>query len=424
MSNSLLEDLEWRGLIAQSTDRKELESALAKPISLYLGVDPTAPSMHLGNLVVFLVLKRFQLAGHRPIALVGGATGLVGDPSGKNDERTLNEEKLVADWVSKIRKQVEKILDFNDKDTSAKLVNNLDWTKTVSALELLRDIGKHFSVNQMLAKDSVATRLSTTGISYTEFSYQVLQAFDYLELYRRDQCKLQIGGSDQWGNIVAGLDLIRKVEGGSAHALTVPLLAKSDGSKFGKTASGAIWLEESMTSAYEFFQFWLNSDDADMPKLLKVFSMKSRAEIEQLIEKVKTNPGAREAHRELAREMTTLIHGAGMAKSAEEAAKALFGQGEIGDLDLKTLESALSQLPKTKVKKGDPFPTWVDLLAATGVVDSKSAARRIVKEGGGYLNNKKVESEDFTPSKADLLHGRYLLLRKGKRDLAAVEVES
>ena len=423
MSNPLLDDLEWRGLIAQSTDRKELESALAKPISLYLGVDPTAPSMHLGNLVVFLVLKRFQLAGHRPIALVGGATGLVGDPSGKNDERTLNEEKLVAEWVAKIRKQVEKILDFKDKDTSAKLVNNLDWTKSVSALELLRDIGKHFSVNQMLAKDSVATRLSSTGISYTEFSYQVLQAFDYLELYRRDQCKLQIGGSDQWGNIVAGLDLIRKVEGGSAHALTVPLLAKSDGSKFGKTASGAIWLEESMTSAYEFFQFWLNSDDADMPKLLKVFSMKSRAEIEELIEKVKTNPGAREAHRELAREMTTLIHGGAMAKSVEEAAKALFGQGEIGDLDLKTLDSALSQLPKTIIKKGDPYPTWVDLLAATGVVESKSAARRIVKEGGGYMNNKKVESEDFTPSKTDLLHGKYLLLRKGKRDLAAVEVE-
>ena len=423
MSNALLDDLEWRGLIAQSTDRKELESALAKPISLYLGVDPTVPSMHVGNLVVCLVLKRFQLAGHRPIALVGGATGLVGDPSGKNDERTLNEEKLVAEWVSKIRKQVEKILDFKDKDTSAKLVNNLDWTKAVSALELLRDIGKHFSVNQMLAKDSVATRLSSTGISYTEFSYQVLQAYDYLELYRRDQCKLQIGGSDQWGNIVAGLDLIRKIEGGSAHALTVPLLAKSDGSKFGKTASGAIWLDESMTSAYEFFQFWLNSDDADMPKFLKVFSMKSRAEIEELIEKVKTNPGAREAHRELAKEMTTLIHGGAMAKSVEEAAKALFGQGEIGDLDLKTLDSALSQLPKTTIKKGDPYPTWVDLLAATGVVESKSAARRIVKEGGGYLNNKKVESEDFTPSKADLLHGKYLLLRKGKRDLAAVEVE-
>ena len=423
MSNALLEDLEWRGLIAQSTDRKELETALTKPISLYLGVDPTAPSMHLGNLVVFLVLKRFQLAGHRPIALVGGATGLVGDPSGKNDERTLNEEKIVAEWVSKMRKQVEKILDFKDKEVSAKLVNNLDWTKSISALELLRDIGKHFSVNQMLAKDSVATRLSSSGISYTEFSYQVLQAYDYLELYRRDQCKLQIGGSDQWGNIVAGLDLIRKVDGGSAHALTVPLLAKSDGSKFGKTASGAIWLDESMTSAYEFFQFWLNSDDADMPKLLKVFSMKSKAEIEELIEKVKTNPGAREAHRELAREMTAMIHGQVMAKSVEEAAKALFGQAEIGDLDLKTLDSALSQLPKTTIKKGDPYPTWVDLLAATGVVESKSAARRIVKEGGGYLNNKKVESEDFTPSKADLLHGRYLLLRKGKRDLAAVEVE-
>ena len=423
MSNALLEDLEWRGLIAQTTDRKELESALTKPISLYLGVDPTAPSMHLGNLVVFLVLKRFQLAGHRPIALVGGATGLVGDPSGKNDERTLNEEKIVAEWVSKMRKQVEKILDFKDKEVSAKLVNNLDWTKSISALELLRDIGKHFSVNQMLAKDSVATRLSSSGISYTEFSYQVLQAYDYLELYRRDQCKLQIGGSDQWGNIVAGLDLIRKVDGGSAHALTVPLLAKSDGSKFGKTASGAIWLDESMTSAYEFFQFWLNSDDADMPKLLKVFSMKSKAEIEELIEKVKTNPGAREAHRELAREMTAMIHGQVMAKSVEEAAKALFGQAEIGDLDLKTLDSALSQLPKTTIKKGDPYPTWVDLLAATGVVESKSAARRIVKEGGGYLNNKKVESEDFTPSKADLLHGKYLLLRKGKRDLAAVEVE-
>ena len=418
----MLEDLEWRGLIAQSTDRKELEQALSKPISLYLGVDPTAPSMHLGNLVVFLVLRRFQLAGHRPIPLVGGATGLVGDPSGKNDERTLNEEKLVADWVAKIKKQVEKIIDFSDKKTGAVMVNNLDWTKPVSALDFLRDIGKHFSVNQMLAKDSVANRLATAGISYTEFSYQVLQAFDYLELYRRNDCKLQIGGSDQWGNIVAGLDLIRKVEGGAAHALTIPLLAKSDGTKFGKTASGAIWLDSTMTSAYEFFQFWLNSDDADMPKLLKVFSMKDRKEIERLIETVNTNPGAREAHRELAREMTTLIHGADMAKKVEEAAKALFGQGEISELDLATLDSALSQLPKTQVKKGDPFPTWVDLLAATGVVDSKSAARRIVKEGGAYLNNKKVESEDFTPLKSDLLHGKYLLLRKGKRDLAAVEV--
>ena len=422
MSNPLLEDLEWRGLIAQSTDRKELEQALAKPMSLYLGFDPTAPSLHVGNLVVLLVLRRFQLAGHRPIPLVGGATGLVGDPSGRSEERSLNDEQVVAEWVSKIKKQLEKIIDFSDKKTGAVMANNLDWTKPVSALEFLRDIGKHFSVNQMLAKDSVANRLATAGISYTEFSYQVLQAFDFLELYRRHECKLQIGGSDQWGNIVAGLDLIRKVEGGAAHALTVPLLAKADGSKFGKTAGGSIWLDPQMTSAYEFFQYWLNSDDADMPKLLKVFSMKSRAEVERLIETVKTNPGAREAHRELARELTTMIHGEQMAQKVELAAKALFGHSDISELDLATLDSALAQLPRTQIAKGQPLPTWVDLLAATGVVDSKSAARRIVKEGGAYLNNQKVESEDFTPSQADLLHGKYLLLRKGKRDLAAVEM--
>ena len=422
MSNPLLEDLQWRGLIAQSTDRKELEQALAKPMSLYLGFDPTAPSLHVGNLVVLLVLRRFQLAGHRPIPLVGGATGLVGDPSGRSEERSLNDEQVVAEWVSKIKKQLEKIIDFSDKKTGAVMANNLDWTKPVSALEFLRDIGKHFSVNQMLAKDSVANRLATAGISYTEFSYQVLQAFDFLELYRRYECKLQIGGSDQWGNIVAGLDLIRKVEGGAAHALTVPLLAKADGSKFGKTAGGSIWLDPQMTSAYEFFQYWLNSDDADMPKLLKVFSMKSRTEIERLIETVKTNPGAREAHRELARELTTMIHGEQMAQKVELAAKALFGHSDISELDLATLDSALAQLPRTQIVKGQPLPTWVDLLAATGVVDSKSAARRIVKEGGAYLNNQKVESEDFAPSKGDLLHGRYLLLRKGKRDLAAVEV--
>ena len=422
MSNPLLEDLEWRGLIAQSTDRKEIEQALAKPMSLYLGFDPTAPSLHVGNLVVLLVLRRFQLAGHRPIPLVGGATGLVGDPSGRSEERSLNDEQVVAEWVSKIKKQLERIIDFSDKKTGAVMANNLDWTKPVSALEFLRDIGKHFSVNQMLAKDSVANRLATAGISYTEFSYQVLQAFDFLELYRRHECKLQIGGSDQWGNIVAGLDLIRKVEGGAAHALTVPLLAKADGSKFGKTAGGSIWLDPQMTSAYEFFQYWLNSDDADMPKLLKVFSMKSRAEIERLIETVKTNPGAREAHRELARELTTMIHGEQMTQKVELAAKALFGHSDISELDLATLDSALAQLPRTQIAKGQPLPTWVDLLAATGVVDSKSAARRIVKEGGAYLNNQKVESEDFAPSKADLLHGKYLLLRKGKRDLAAVEV--
>ena len=419
-SQELLADLQWRGLIAQTTDLKSLTEAMSKPITLYLGVDPTAPSMHLGNLVVCLVLKRFQLAGHKPIPLVGGATGLVGDPSGRNEERSLNDEAIVADWVARIRRQLEMIIDFKDKSTGAVLVNNLDWTKPVSALEFLRDIGKHFSVNQMLSKDSVASRLESGGISYTEFSYQVLQAFDYLELFRRNNCTLQIGGSDQWGNIVAGLDLIRKVEGGSAHALTVPLLTKSDGSKFGKTASGAIWLDPEMTSPYEFFQFWLNCDDADIPKLLKVFSMKKHSEIDALIEQLQQDPGARLAHRELAREMTTLIHGKSACDMAEAAAKALFGQGDILELDLATLDSALSQLPRVEIGKNQEIPAWVDLLAACGVVDSKSAARRIVKEGGAYLNNEKVVSEDFTPQKSDFLHGKYLLLRKGKRDLAAV----
>jgi tyrosyl-tRNA synthetase len=416
----LLADLQWRGLIAQTTDLRALEEAMAKPITLYLGIDPTAPSMHVGNLVVCSVLRRFQLAGHKPIPLVGGATGLVGDPSGRNEERSLNDESIVADWVSRIRKQLEMIIDFDDKKSGAVLANNLEWTKPVSALEFLRDIGKHFSVNQMLARDSVASRLDAGGISYTEFSYQVLQAFDYLELFRRNNCTLQIGGSDQWGNIVAGLDLIRKVEGGTAHALTIPLLTKSDGSKFGKTASGAIWLDPQMTSPYEFFQFWLNCDDADIPKLLKIFSMKEHSEIEALIDLVQKDPGARAAHRELAREMTTLIHGKKACDMAESAARALFGQSDISELDLATLDAALSQLPRVEIARNEDIPAWVDLLVACGVVDSKSAARRIVKEGGAYLNNEKVVSEDFTPKKSDFLHGKYLLLRKGKRDLAAV----
>jgi len=347
---NLLEDLRWRGLLSQSTDEAALQEALKKPITLYIGFDPTAPSLHVGNLVVLLVLRRFQLAGHNPIALVGGATGLVGDPSGRNEERTLNSGDTVAEWVTKIRTQVSSFLDFDKGPNKAQVVNNLDWTSPLSAIEFLRDIGKHFSVNQMLAKDSVSSRLEAGGISYTEFSYQVLQSLDFLELYRRYQCTLQLGGSDQWGNIVAGLDLIRRVEGGSGHALTIPLLTKTDGSKFGKTASGSIWLD------------------------------------------------------------------------AEEAAKALFGQGDLATLDEPTLSGALSELPRVTVKSGEEIPSWVDLLAATGVVDSKSAARRIVKEGGAYLNNAKVESEDFRLQKTDFLCGKYALLRKGKRDLAAVEL--
>ena len=422
MSKALLDDLTWRGSIAQSTDRAELEKYLSNPgASLYLGFDPTAPSLHIGNLVALTLLRRFQLAGYKPIALVGGATGLVGDPSGRSAERSLNEADLVADWVDRIRKQLEGFLDFTGKN-AAIMANNLDWTAPVSAIEFLRDIGKHFSVNQMLAKDSVASRLESGGISYTEFSYQVMQAFDYLELFRRHNCALQIGGSDQWGNIVAGVDLIRRVEAKSAHALTIPLLAKADGTKFGKTAEGAIWLDPTMTSAYALFQFFLNSDDRDVEQLLKTFSFKSRSELEALFESLKTNPGAREAHRELAREVTTLLHGADQAQKVEAAAKALFGQGEIRDLDIETLKSALAELPKTRIKKGEEIPSWVDLVTSSGVVESKSAARRVIKEGGAYLNNEKITGEDFTPKSSDLLHGQFLLLRKGKRDLVAVEI--
>lgn len=420
MTRQLLADLDWRGSIAQTTDRSELEKFLESgKESVYLGIDPTAPSIHLGNLVAIVVLRRFQLAGHKPIALVGGATGLVGDPSGRNSERTLNEESVVANWVERIRGQLEGLLDFSGKN-AATMANNLDWTAPVSALAFLRDIGKHFSVNQMLAKESVSARLEAGGISYTEFSYQVLQAFDYLELNRRNNCGLQIGGSDQWGNIVAGVDLIRRVSGKSAHALTIPLMTKADGEKFGKTATGAIWLDPKMTSPYAFFQFFLNSDDRDVEKLIKAFSFKGSEELESLFDSLRSNPGAREAHRELAREVTTLVHGENECRKAENAAKALFGQSEIGDLDLATLESAIQELPKTEIVKSSPLPTWVDLITATGVIESKSAARRIIKEGGAYLNNKKVASEDFAPSAEDLLHGRYLLLRKGKRELAAV----
>lgn len=422
MTSALIADLEWRGLLAQSTDRQALLKDLdAGPISFYIGFDPTAPSLHVGNLVVLLVMRRFQLAGHKPLPLVGGATGLVGDPSGRNEERSLNSDEVVAEWVSRIRKQLELFLTFEGA-TAAKLVNNLDWTKDVTAIEFLRDIGKHFSVNQMLTKDSVASRLEAGGISYTEFSYQVLQSFDYLELYRRYNCILQLGGSDQWGNITAGLDLIRRVESGSAHALTIPLLQKADGTKFGKTAGGSVWLDPEMTSPYAFYQYWFGTDDADVERFLKTFSFKSREELELLFVELRENPGARVAHRALAEELTTLVHGEVECANAQAAAKALFGQGEISALDPKTLASALSQLPRTTITKGDAFPTWVDLLAATGVVDSKSAARRIVKEGGAYLNNVKISGEDFAPSERDLIHGRFLLLRKGKRELAAVEI--
>ena len=421
-SMNLIEELKWRGLLAQSTDEVILNTALSAPITLYAGFDPTAASLHVGHLVILTVLRRFQLAGHHPIALVGGATGLVGDPSGRNEERSLNNEEVVEQWVEHIHGQVSQYLDFVAPSNPARVVNNLDWTGSLSAIDFLRDIGKHFSVNQMLAKESVSARLESGGISYTEFSYQVLQSLDFLELFRRFNCILQVGGSDQWGNIVTGLDLIRRVESGSAHALTVPLLMKSDGTKFGKTAGGSVWLDPTMTSPYAFYQYWLATEDRDVINFLKVFSFRSHNEISILEQAHTENPGARTAHRALASELTTLVHGAENFQRVEAASRALFGQGDLSELDEATLESALAELPRASVSTLTDIPTWVDLVASAGVVDSKSAARRVVKEGGAYLNNAKITGEDFAPAQTDFFFGRFAVLRKGKRELVAVEV--
>ena len=416
----LVEDLRWRDSIAQSTDIEALTTEMEKgPISLYLGFDPTAPSLHIGNLVALVVLKRFQLAGHRPIPLVGGATGLVGDPSGRNQERTLNEVEVVAAWVERIKAQLSGFLDFEGGSNKAVMANNLDWTAQLSAIHFLRDVGKHFSVNQMLARDSVASRLESGGISYTEFSYQVMQAYDFLELYRRLGCTLQIGGSDQWGNIVAGVDLIRRVEGKAVHALTIPLLTKADGSKFGKTAGGSIWLDPEMTSPYAFYQFFLNSDDRDVITLLKTFSFKSHDELSALFGEHQANPGARSAHRALAHEVTSYIHGEETARKVEEASRALFGQSEIRELDRETLLSAIAELPHVEIAAGEEL-SLIDAITGASLVDSKSAARRIIKEGGAYLNNIKVSDEALVIKASDLLHGAVALIRKGKRDLMAV----
>jgi tyrosyl-tRNA synthetase len=419
----ILDDLAWRDLIAQSTDLDELRAALAAgPVTLYCGFDPTAPSLHLGNLIQILTIRRFQQAGHRPIGLVGGATGLIGDPGGKSAERVLNPMEVVEGWVDGIRAQVSKFLDFSDGPTGALMVSNLDWTGPMSVIEFLRDIGKHFPVNKMLARDTVRSRLETTGISYTEFSYVLLQSMDFLELYRRHGCTLQTGGSDQWGNLTAGVDLIRRVEGGSAHALTTPLMTKADGSKFGKTAGGeTYWLDPELTSPYAFFQFFLNADDRDIENFLKVFSFRSRAEIEELVKEGAERPAARVAQRALAVELTTLVHGADECAAVIAASQALFGQGALEDLDERTLASALSELPMLRVPAGE-LPSVVDLLAASGLCSSKSDARRAIGQGGAYVNNVKVTGEDAVPDAGDLLHGRFLVLRRGKRNLGGVEV--
>ena len=420
----ILDDLRWRGLLAQSTDEAELIKSFDEGrVTAYIGFDPTAPSLHVGNLVALLVLRRLQLAGHRPIGLVGGSTGLVGDPSGRSSERTLNETELVEEWVAKIRRQVERFLDFSDIPNAAIIANNFDWTKDVPVLSFLRDVGKYFSVNQMISKDSVSSRMESGGISYTEFSYQILQAFDYLELFRLYGCTLQMGGSDQWGNITAGLDLIRKVEQVSAHALTVPLLTKSDGTKFGKTASGSVWLDADLTSPYAFYQYWISTDDRDVISFLKIFTFLSRTEIQEIEESHVQAPERRIAQTRLARDLTTLVHGEDACNHVEAASQALFGRGDLSSLDIATLASALSQVPQTNVEGNAPWGSLADLMAATGIVESKSAARRAIKEGGAYLNNAKIQDENFEPGRDDLIHGMFLVLRRGKREIGAVFVK-
>lgn len=415
----IVDELRWRGLIAVSTDEDALRKAFADgPVTIYCGFDPTAPSLHLGNLVQILTVRRLQQAGNRPLALVGGATGLIGDPK-PTAERTLNDTDTVASWVERIRGQIEPFLSFEGPN-AATMVNNLDWTSGMSAITLLRDVGKYFRVNNMIAKEAVSRRLnSDAGISYTEFSYQVLQGMDYLELYRRYGCTLQTGGSDQWGNITAGTDLIRKAEGATVHALATPLITKADGTKFGKTEGGAIWLDPELTTPYAFYQFWLNADDRDISKFLRIFSFSSRTEIEELERLTEERPQARSAQRALAEELTTLVHGADQTAAVIAASKALFGQGDLADLDGPTLAAALSELPHAKVAELAPV---VDLFTQVELVASKSAARRTIKEGGAYINNTKVTSEDAVPAPSDLLHGKWLVLRRGKKNLAAVEV--
>ena len=419
--SGILEELHWRGLVAESTDETALREVLSSsPVTYYCGFDPTAPSLHIGNLVQILTLRRLQEAGHRPLALVGGATGLIGDPKA-TAERTLNDPDTVAEWVERIRRQVQPFLDF-EGPSAARIVNNLDWTADLSAIGFLREIGKHFRVNRMVAKEAVAARLaSREGISFTEFAYQILQGMDYLELYRRYGCVLQTGGSDQWGNLTSGVDLIHRVEQVSVHALATPLVTKPDGTKFGKTESGTVWLDPELTSPYAFFQFWLNAEDAGVGQYLRIFTFRSQEEIEELEKATAERPQAREAQRSLAREVTSLVHGADAAARAEAAAHALFGRGDLRDLDEPTMRDALAEVPTARVGL-DALTDVAHLLAAAGVVPSVSAGRRAVLEGGAYVNNTKA-TEATVLTQDDLLHGRWLVVRRGRRTVGAVELE-
>lgn len=410
----ILDELKWRGLVALSTDEQELRAALSGQITYYCGFDPTAPSLHLGNLVQLLTMRRLQLAGHKPLALIGGSTGLIGDPK-PSSERTLNDKSTVAEWVHKLGLQASRFLSFKGEN-GARLVNNLDWTDPMSAIDFLRDIGKHFRVGKMLSKDAVSARLnSDAGISFTEFSYQILQGLDFLELYRRYDCVLQTGGSDQWGNLTSGTDLIHRVEGKSAHILATPLITNSDGKKFGKSEGNAVWLDTEFTSSYAFYQFWLNVEDADVVDRLKVFTFLSRVEIEELTQATADAPHLRVAQKRLALEVTTLVHGAEAAEGAIAASAALFGNGDLESLDGETLKAALSELPNATV--GDDY-LLTQALVDTGLTESISASRRAIKEGGVYLNNVKVEDEAATVG--SWIPGGFAVLRRGKKTLAGL----
>ncbi|PKQ25006.1 MAG: tyrosine--tRNA ligase [Actinobacteria bacterium HGW-Actinobacteria-4] len=415
----LLDDLAWRGLISQTTDDIALREALdAGPVTLYCGFDPTAPSLHHGNLVQILTVKRFQDAGHKPLLLVGGATGLIGDPR-MSGERTLNPVDTVHEWVERIRAQIEPLMSF-EGDNAAVMVNNYEWTKDLDAISFLRDVGKYFRMGTMLAKENVSRRLaSDEGLSFTEFSYQVLQGMDFLELYRRHGCTLQTGGSDQWGNLTAGTELVRKAEGVSVHALATPLITKADGTKFGKTEGGAVWLAPDMMSPYAFYQFWVNSDDADVVNLLKVFTFRSRAEIEELERLVAKEPFKREAQKVLAWDVTALVHGHSAADAVVEASQALFGRGELSGLDDVTLAGCAAELGGVEVAAGT---TIIDALVATSVADSKSAARRAIHEGGAYVNNVKVTDADATLETSDHLAGGWVVVRRGKKTVGLAKV--
>lgn len=416
---NVLDELAWRGLVAHSTDIDALRTALGGgSVRFYVGFDPTAPSLHMGNLVQLVTARRLQDAGHTPYILVGGATGMIGDPK-DSGERTLNSLDTVKDWTERVRTQVSGFVSF-DGPNAATVVNNYDWTASLSVIDFLRDIGKHFPVNRMLARDTVKRRLES-GISYTEFSYVLLQSMDFMALNRDHGVTLQFGGSDQWGNITGGAELIRRATGNQAHAFATPLVTKADGTKYGKTEGGALWLDPGMMSPYAFHQFWLNVEDEKVAEMLRIFTFLSREEIEALEKQTADEPWKRAAQRRLADEVTTLVHGAEETEQAKAAAAALFGGGDLHSISTTTLAAAVREAGSTSVPRSE-LPSVVDLFVETGLAKSKGEARRTVSEGGAYLNNERVEDPERVPTEADLLGGTWLVLRRGKKNFAGVEV--